>query len=173
MSKYLPIYTINTHHTKMIGNTDYFMNWPNVADNSLRDQTCQSKAQHQTGTQAGVLWNQYTDPIEGKNLVKFMHERKTKYKDKKRYKCIIYTPRMCHRATRGMKNYAYRSSGNTHPLKSWQELTVDVTSPNKSNIYRCADLSHDTVKCPALNSNTRQHKTNTCIPKNVIPPSLA
>ena len=64
-----------------------------------------------------------------------------------------------------MKNYANRSSGNTHPLKSWQELTVDVTSPNKSNIYLCADLSHGTVKCPALNSNTRQHKTNTCIPK--------
>ena len=59
-----------------------------------------------------LLWNQYTDPIEGKNLVKFIHERKTKYEDKKRYKCIIYTPCMCHRATWGMKSYAYRSSGN-------------------------------------------------------------
>ena len=61
------------------------------------------------------------------------------------------------------KFYANRSLGNTHPLKIWQELTVDVTSPNKSNIYLCAVMNHDTIKCPALNSNTSQHKTNTCI----------
>ena len=64
-------------------------------------------------------------------------------------------------------NISHCHMGNTHPVKSWKELTVDVTSPNKSNIYQCADLSHDTVKCPAINSNTRQHKTNTCIPKKI------
>ena len=63
------------------------------------------------------------------------------------------------------KFYTNRSSGNTHPLKSWQELTVDVTSPNKSNIYLCVVMSHDKVKCPGLDSNTRQHKTNTFIQK--------
>ena len=30
----------------------------------------------------GGLWNQYTDPIEGENLMKFIHETKTKYEDK-------------------------------------------------------------------------------------------
>ena len=42
---------------------------------------------------------------------------------------------------------------------------MDVTSPNKANIYLCAVMNHDTIKCPAPNSNTRQHKTNTCIQK--------
>ena len=49
------------------------------------DQTCQIKTQHQTGTYARgttVLWNQYTDPTEGENLMKFIHETKTKYEEK-------------------------------------------------------------------------------------------
>ena len=79
---------------------------------------------------------------------------RTKYHSKNDTKCIIYTHCRSNRPYTKHENYAYRSSGNTHPLKSWQELTVDVTSPNKSNIYQCADLSHDTIKCPALNSNT-------------------
>ena len=47
-------------------------------------------------------------------------------------------------------------------MKSWQELTVDVTSPNKSNIYLCAVMNHETIKCTAPNSNTRttQNKTH-------------
>ena len=32
--------------------------------------------------QGGLLWNQYTDPIEGENLVKFIYEIYTQNKDK-------------------------------------------------------------------------------------------
>ena len=42
--------------------------------------------------QGSLLWNQYTDPIEGENLVKFMYEIytqiKTKYEDKNHSKMI-------------------------------------------------------------------------------------
>ena len=38
----------------------------------------------------GGLWNQYTDPIEGENLMKFIHETKTKYEDKIPFKMIQY-----------------------------------------------------------------------------------
>ena len=61
--------------------------------------------------------------------------------------------------------YANRSSGNTHPLKSWQELTVDVTSPNKSNIYLCASWTMRQLSAQLQTATPGQHKTNTCIPK--------
>ena len=48
-------------------------------------------------------------------------------------------------------------AGNTHP-ESWQELTVDVTSPNKTNIYPCAIMNYDTIKCPVLKQH-HQKKT--------------
>ena len=56
----------------MIGIADYQMYRSNVTDNSLRDQTQQIQTQHQTGTYARGLWNQYTDPIEGENLMKII-----------------------------------------------------------------------------------------------------
>ena len=44
--------------------------------------------------QGVLLWNQYTDPIEGENLMKFILETKTKYEDKYNdTKCITYTHR--------------------------------------------------------------------------------
>ena len=48
--------------------TDYMKHWPNVADYSLRDQTWQSNRHNtkQACLQGGLLWNQYTDPIEVK-----------------------------------------------------------------------------------------------------------
>ena len=60
-----------------------------------------NKSRHSTkqAHMQGALWNQYSNPIEGENLMKFIHETKTK--DKIRHgqksfkemiqKCIIYT----------------------------------------------------------------------------------
>ena len=116
------------------------------------------------GTMESVYWSH-----RGENLYIKWNKIWTKYKDKISFKNdtkrIIYTHHMSDRPIQSMKIYAYGSSGNTHPLKSWQELTVDVPSPNKSNIYLCAVMSHDTIKCPAVSSHTKQHKTNTCIQK--------
>ena len=65
------------------------------------------KSRHSTkqAHMQGGLWNQYTDSIEGKNLMKIY----TRNKDKIRHgqnnntKCNKYTPHICHRATRSMK----------------------------------------------------------------------
>ena len=77
----------------MIDRLDYTKHWPNVADYSLitwsADQTWQiihcerpDKFRHNT-KQAhlqGVLWNQYTDPIEDENDVIIYTRCKTKTK---------------------------------------------------------------------------------------------
>ena len=94
-----------------------------------------------------------------KNVINYTRNKDKIWGQNNDTKCII-THLVCaiglHEA---WKFYANRLSGNTHPLKSWQELTVDVTSPNKSSIYQCAVMSHDTIKCPALSSNTTQDNT--------------
>ena len=63
----------------------------------------------------GGLWNQYTDPIEGENLMKFIH--KTKTKDKIRHgqntiqndtKCIISHYRMSNMPPYKVCIYAHR-----------------------------------------------------------------
>ena len=73
--------------------TDYMKHWPNVADYSLRDQTWQIRTQHQTGTYARglllLLWNQYTDPIEGKKCYNLYTKQKTKYQ--RQYKMHNFT----------------------------------------------------------------------------------
>ena len=47
----------------------------------------------------------------------------------------------------------------THTPESSQELTVDVTLHSKSNIYPCAVMNHDTIKCPALKRTIQTHTT--------------
>ena len=42
----------------------------------------------QAHMQRGLLWNQYNDPIEDENLMKFIHKIKTKYEDKNHSKTI-------------------------------------------------------------------------------------
>ena len=79
------------------------MHWQNVTDYSLWEPTWQSN-RHNTkqAHMQGALWNQYTDPIEGENLMKLIHDAKqrqnkktrTKYHPKNNTKCIIYTPHM-------------------------------------------------------------------------------
>ena len=106
------------------------------------------------------MWNQYTDS----KGVKFVHEMKNKYKDKNDTKCNNYTPHMPYRDTQSM-TIMHTDCWVTHNPKSQQELTVDVTSPNKCNIYPCDTMNHDIIKCLVLNSTTRKTQTNTCIPK--------
>ena len=131
------------------------------------------QAKSQTDTQAGVLWNQYTDSIRGENL----YTKWRQIPDKISFKMMQNAYFTYLVGLIGLHEawtfYANRSSGNTHPLKSWQELTVDVTSPKKSNIYLCAVMNHDTIKCTVPNSNTRTTQSKHTHTKNVIPPCLA
>ena len=62
----------------------------------------------------GVLWNQYSDPIEGENLMKFIHETKTKdnfntdkISFKNDTKCIKYTPRRSNRTHTKHENFMH------------------------------------------------------------------
>ena len=97
-----------------------------MTDNSLWDPTWQmnrhsTKLAHMQG--ATILWNQYTDPIRGENLMKFIHETNTKdnfntdkISLKNDTKCIIYTHRRSDRPIRGMKIMHIDSLGNTNSI---------------------------------------------------------
>ena len=57
--------------------------------------------------------------------------------------------------------------GNTHPEIS-QELTVDFTSPDKSNIYPCTVMNHDRIMFPDLKQHHQAQHKNTPIQKVCI-----
>ena len=73
----------------------------------------------------GGLWNQYTDPIEDENLVKFMYEIYTQYKNsklkhgqntrtkiiQKRYQMHNYTHRRSDRPIQSLQSHAHRFVG--------------------------------------------------------------
>ena len=120
----ISVHFIVSHTTKMLNDwhrwlhealtkcdrkfTDYLKCRLNLTKYSLREPTWQSnrhntKQAHMQGvyyfTMESVYWFQ--------NVMKFIHETKTKYEDKISLKddtkCIIYIHHMCHRATWSMK----------------------------------------------------------------------
>ena len=87
----------------------------------------------------GGLWNQYTDPIEDEIYTRYKNSKlnRDKIPGQKSFKndtkCIISHYRMSDVPPYEACNLCIDSLGNTPP-ESWQKLTVDVTSPNQSNI---------------------------------------
>ena len=101
----------------------------------------------------GELWNQYTDPIEGENLVKFIHETKDKYEDKispkNDIKCTIYTHHRSDRAIQSMQFMHIDSLGNTHPLKvdrNLQWMSHHPTNPTYNPVLS-GTMTHLSARC--------------------------
>ena len=125
-----------------------------------------------------LLWNQYTDPIEGENLVKFIHEiytcnktktnMRTKIIQRNDTKCIIYTHHRSDRPIWSLQFMHIDSLGNAHPLKvdrNLQWMSHHPTNPTHNPVLS-GTMTHLSAQCQktALPGHTIQiHTSKRCV----------
>ena len=120
----------------------------------------------------GELWTQYTDPIEGKNVIIYTWNKRqnmrTKYHSKNDTKCIIYTHRRSDRPIWSMQILCTDSLGNTHPLKVDRNLQWMLDHPTNPTYNPVLSGTMTLSSAWCLNSTTWTHNTNTYTQKVCI-----